>query len=66
VRWYGKEAARVEVVFSGRPARVVPLAPAGDDRFEGSLTGERAARLAVLVTRRDGRAVWAELAVEPA
>jgi len=65
VRWYGEQAARVEVVFDGQPARVVPLEPGADAPFEGVLTGEDADWLAVLVTRRDGRSVWADLAVRP-
>ncbi|SOR77835.1 glycosyltransferase [Streptomyces chartreusis] len=63
VRWDDTEATQVEVVFPGSPPEVVALDPQPDGSFAGHVPHRGASTLAVLVTRYDGGAAWAELAV---
>ncbi|MFE9185941.1 glycosyltransferase [Micromonospora haikouensis] len=58
VRWAHPEAVRVELVYPGDPVEVIALARQDDGSFAG--TGPATAGpVALLVTCRDGRCVWA-------
>ncbi len=65
VRWHGRDAVRVEIVPTEQGAGTTVLAP--DDAVPGSFTGSVPPPpdgvLVLLVTHRDGRSTWAELAV---
>ncbi|MFH9008976.1 glycosyltransferase [Streptomyces afghaniensis] len=63
VRWDDTNATQVEVVFPGPPAEIVALDRRRDGSFVGEVAYRRSSSLAVLVTRDDGGAAWAELAV---
>jgi len=65
VTWSNVDAVAVEIVFAGSPAEVVALERIANGSFAGTLPPLPAESLAVLVTGRDGRAVWAELPVSP-
>jgi glycosyltransferase involved in cell wall biosynthesis len=66
VRWDAEDAARVEIVRVGTPPLVQPLDPAGDGTFTGRVDPPYDEHLAVLVTRADGRARWADVPVTEA
>lgn len=63
VRWDDTSAAQVDVVFPGPPPEIVALDRRQDGSFAGEVADGRSSSLAVLVTRDDGGAAWAEVAV---
>jgi glycosyltransferase AcbS len=63
VRWDDTEATQVEVVFPGSPPEIVALDRQPDGSFARDVPPRGTSSLAVLVTRNDGGAAWAELAV---
>ncbi|MEU2776267.1 glycosyltransferase [Streptomyces sp. NPDC007162] len=62
VRWWGRDARRVEVVPPDPDSDVVALEPDGDG-FAGRVRVPADGVLVILVTGADGRTAWSELAV---
>jgi len=66
VGWRDGNAARVEIVRAGERAEVVALQSGADGTFHGVVPDSGGDRVALLITRWDGRSVWADLGIQPA
>ncbi len=57
------DAIMLEIVLPG-PCEVIPLQPAGNDIFVGTLPPMAEGELTMLITRRDGTSVWRGFVME--
>lgn len=63
VRWHARNASRVEIVPTDPDGDVTVLERDGDGGFAGTVPRPAEGALAVLVTGRDGRSAWSEIAL---